>query len=224
MEGTDFAASGAVHFPGVFDKDDMAALGVELDAVLLGRPGRRLISGSWTAVLPPLTAIAAGLIGEGAFPVRAVAFDKTQDTNWAVAWHQDRTVAVRQRVDTEGFGPWSTKDGVPHVAPPVNVLRDMVTLRLHVDPCGADNAPLKVALGTHRLGAVAADQASRVANACPLRVCEAGAGDVWACSTLILHASERSRSHGRRRVLQVDFAAAPLPPGLEWLGLEQNAT
>jgi hypothetical protein len=216
----DFAATGAVRFPAVFRHDDMTALGGALDAVLLDRPGRRLTAGPWTAVLPGLTRIAAGLIGEAAFPVRAVAFDKTQATNWAVAWHQDRTVAVRERIDAEGFGPWSTKDGVLHVAPPVEVLQGMVTLRLHVDDCAADNAPLKVALGTHGLGVVAAGKAASVAAGHPLCICHAQAGDVWAYSTLILHASERSRSNGRRRVLQVDFAANPLPDGLQWKGLE----
>ncbi len=219
-EMADFAATGAVRFPAVFGHDDMTALGLALDAVLLGRPGRRLTSGAWVNVLPALTRLAAGLIGEATFPVRAVAFDKTAETNWAVAWHQDRTVAVRERVETEGFGPWSTKDGVLHVAPPVEVLRDMVTLRLHIDPCGPDNAPLRVALGTHGLGVVAAGKAAEVAAAHPLLVCHADEGDVWAYSTLILHASERSRSKGRRRVLQVDFAARPLPNGLVWRGID----
>lgn len=215
----DFAASGAVRFPAVFAKDDMTALGLALDAVLLGRPGRRLADGRWADVLPVLTKIAADLIGDAAFPVRAVAFDKTPETNWAVAWHQDRTVAVQARVDTPGFGPWSTKDGVPHVAPPVEVLEGMVTLRLHIDPCDDNNASLKVALGTHRLGVVAAERAANVAKAHPLLVCHAGVGDVWAYSTLILHASERSRVVRRRRVLQIDFAVAPLPGGLIWHGL-----
>jgi len=216
----DYAASGALRYPAAFGKNDMAALGIALDAVLLGRPGRRLAPGPWMSVLPGLTRIAAGLIGDKAFPVRAVAFDKTPELNWMVAWHQDRVVAVRERIEVAGFGPWSTKDGVSHVAPPVDVLEGMVTLRLHVDACGDDNAPLKVAEGTHRLGAVPAERAGEIAAAHPLRVCLADAGDVWACSTLILHASERSRANGRRRVLHVDFATRPLPGGLEWKGIE----
>ncbi len=96
----------------------------------------------------------------------------------------------------------------------------MVTLRLHIDPCGDDNAPLKVALGTHRLGMVAADKAAEVAAARPSLVCYADAGDVWAYSTLILHASDRSRSARRRRVLQIDYANQPLPGRLKWKGLD----
>jgi hypothetical protein len=217
--GADFAETGAIRFPAVYTHEDMAALGDKLDAVLLGRPGKRLTAGPWMEILPPLTRIAAELIGEGAFPVRAVAFDKTPESNWSVAWHQDRTIAVQSRVDTGGFGPWSTKDGQLHVAPPVEVLQGMVTLRLHIDDCDDSNAPLKAALGTHRLGVVAADKAAEIASAHPVQVCHARSGDVWAYATLILHASESSRSKGRRRVLQVDYAAADLPGSLEWRGL-----
>jgi hypothetical protein len=211
---------GALHVPAVFSREDMTALGDALDVVLLGKPGKRLMAGPWMDALPPLTCIAAGLIGEGAFPVRAVAFDKTPETNWSVAWHQDRTIAVQNRIEVEGFGPWSTKDGQLHVAPPVEVLQGMVTLRLHIDDCDDNNAPLKAALGTHRLGMVPADMAAEVAAAYPVQVCHAEAGDVWAYATLILHASERSRSGGRRRVLQVDYAAADLPGGLMWQRLK----
>lgn len=213
-----FAADGAAHYPAILNDEQVAATRAFLEPLLDSRPGRRLTELP-SDLLSPLTRIAAGLIGEGAFPVRAVAFDKTPETNWSVAWHQDRTVAVQSRIEVKGFGPWSTKDGQLHVAPPVEVLQGMVTLRLHVDDCDDDNAPLKAALGTHRLGVVAANKAAEVAAAHPIEVCHAAAGDVWAYATLILHASERSRSAGRRRVLQVDYAAADLPGGLKWQGL-----
>jgi hypothetical protein len=43
-------------------------------------------------------------------PVRVLTFDKSLDWNWFVPWHQDRTIAVRQRADMEGFGgsSWSS--------------------------------------------------------------------------------------------------------------------
>lgn len=216
--GLNFDEDGAACFPAIFDTTAIEALRDRLDPGLEGRPGRR-ITGDLAAAIAPMTAIAAGLIGRAAFPVRAVAFDKTAEANWSVLWHQDRTIAVRERREAEGFGPWSTKDGVPHVAPPIDVLANMVTLRLHLDDCGEDNAPLKVALGSHRLGVVAADQAAPVAARLSQLSCLARAGDVWACSTLILHGSDRSRSPSRRRVLQVDYAAINLPGGLEWQGV-----
>ncbi len=222
-----FAREGAVHCPAVLSRAQATALAERLahrlsDPSGKPAPGKRLLTADWGDLLASTGAmgrIAAQLIGSHARPARAVLFDKTPAANWSVAWHQDRTIAVRERIETEGYGPWSTKDGICHVAPPVSLLAGMVTLRLHLDDCPADNAPLKVALGTHRLGFVAADQAARVAEAHAILSCLAETGDVWAYSTLILHASERSQGAGRRRVLQVDYAADDLPNGLDWRGV-----
>jgi hypothetical protein len=164
-----------------------------------------LVAGALRAMRPVADACLAGTR-----PVRAVLFD-----NWAVPWHQDRTIAVSHRADVPGFGPWSVKDGVPHVEPPFALLAAMVTLRLHLDPCPEDNAPLLVALGSHRRQ-VAAAHAASVADNCDQRLCTAAAGDIWAYATPILHRSDRARRPSHRRVVQVDFAAGELPPLLEW--------
>ena len=89
----------------------------------------------------PIGALAAAALGPAARPVRAVLFDKTPAANWALGWHQDRTVAVQARHDRPGWGPWSVKAGIIHVEPPFAVIERMVTLRLHLDPVPADNAP-----------------------------------------------------------------------------------
>ena len=41
----------------------------------------------------------ARLLGAKVRPVRAILFDKTEATNWALGWHQDRTIAVRKRIE-----------------------------------------------------------------------------------------------------------------------------
>ncbi len=213
------AQDGAAYFASVYAPIQVEGLRKQLEQALAGRPGTRL-TGNLFAAVEPMTRVATGLIGEKAFPVRAVAFDKTPDMNWALAWHQDRTIAVRERIEVDGFGPWSTKAGVPHVAPPMAILDGMITLRLHLDDCDEDNAPLKVALGSHRLGLVPADQAAKVSARCPQLSCHAVVGDVWAYATPILHASERSLGHRRRRVLHIDYATAALPGGLTWRGID----
>ena len=43
---------------------------------------------------------------------RALFFDKTAQSNWAVPWHQDLSLAVAERVEVMGFGPWSCKEGI----------------------------------------------------------------------------------------------------------------
>jgi hypothetical protein len=66
--------------------------------------------------------LAQAVLGDTAFAVRGILFDKIPQANWKVPWHQDVTIAVRAREDVEGFGPWSTKAGILHVQPPAQVL------------------------------------------------------------------------------------------------------
>jgi hypothetical protein len=167
----------------------------------------------------PVGAIAARALDGSPQPVRAVLFDKTASANWSLAWHQDRVVAVRERVDVDGFGPWSRKHGALHVAPPFEVLRAMITLRIHIDPVPATNAPLLIAPGSHQLGKIAEIDIPAAVARCGVATCLAEPGDVWVYATPILHASERATKPTRRRVLQVDYAIGELPGGLAWLGV-----
>lgn len=183
-------------------------------------PGRRITRlGALAPFLTGSGAIAElveHLAGRAMRPVRAIAFDKSPDANWALGWHQDRTINLAARAEVEGYGPWTIKQGSQHVEPPFKVIAAMLTLRIHLDPVTQDNAPLEIALGSHRKGYIAEPDVAAVVAGSSLAVCLAQPGDVWAYSTPILHASQRSRSTARRRVLQVDFSAAALPEPLEW--------
>jgi hypothetical protein len=55
------------------------------------------------------------ILGVHFFPVRGILFDKIPDANWKVPWHPDVTIAVRERVEVDGFGPWSMKAEMLHV-------------------------------------------------------------------------------------------------------------
>jgi Protein involved in biosynthesis of mitomycin antibiotics/polyketide fumonisin len=162
----------------------------------------------------------AEVLGPDARAVRAVLFDKSDAGNWALGWHQDRTIATRKRIETAGFGPWSTKAGFQHVEPPFAVIRAMLTVRIHLDRVDSDNAPLLIAAGSHLRGRIPAGQIEEVVDASHVHACLAAPGDVWLYHTPILHASARAALPGRRRrVLQVDYSAQHLPAGLEWLGI-----
>lgn len=152
-------------------------------------------------------------------PVRAILFDKNPANNWALGWHQDRTICLERRIDTPGYGPWTCKQGLQHVQPPFAIIERMITLRIHLDPVDEGNAPLLVALGSHRLGQIQQGDVENVVSQCERFSCLAKRGDVWAYSTPILHASERNRSGLRRRVLQIDYSGEKLPNGLRWLGI-----
>jgi hypothetical protein len=110
--------------------------------------------------------VAASVLGEAARPVRALLFDKTSSTNWGLPWHQDRTIVVTRRVEVEGFGPWTVKSGLLHVAPPFDLLAGMVTLRVHLDPVPETNAPLLIAPGSHRLGQIPEGELKSVVQQC----------------------------------------------------------
>ncbi len=69
-------------------------------------------------------------------------------------WHQDVTNAVQERIETEGYGPWSIKADVLHVQPPAEVLEHMISVRLHLDPCGEENGALRVLSGSHTSGRI----------------------------------------------------------------------
>lgn len=167
---------------------------------------------------PEVRTLVEPVLGPEAFAVRGILFDKTPDANWKVAWHQDLTIAVRERREVEGFGPWSEKAGVVHVQPPAAVLERMVTVRLHLDPCGPENGPVQVIPGSHRAGRLSADDVQRwraERDAIPACI---GAGGVLLMRPLLLHASSPSTAPAHRRVIHLEFAADALPGGLEWHG------
>ncbi|MBO9621948.1 MAG: phytanoyl-CoA dioxygenase family protein [Sphingomonas sp.] len=152
-------------------------------------------------------------------PVRAILFDKSPAANWALGWHQDRTIAVRARTEQAGFGPWSVKQGLLHVEPPFALIEAMRTMRVHLDPVPEDNAPLLIAPGSHRLGRIAEGDLAAVVERCGTATCLAAAGDVWLYATPIVHASAASNGMRHRRVLQVDWSSDSLPGDLAWLGV-----
>jgi ectoine hydroxylase-related dioxygenase (phytanoyl-CoA dioxygenase family) len=161
--------------------------------------------------------LASGLLGGPAFPVRAILFEKNDNANWGVPWHQDVAIAVTERIETPGFGPWSVKEGVVHVQPPLQILAGMVTVRLHLDECTADNGALRVLPGSHRDGELSANEILDWTAKQLTVTCEMSKGDVLVMRPLLLHASSPAKNPSHRRVLHVEYAATDLPNGLKWL-------
>jgi hypothetical protein len=218
-----FARDGAERSCAAVSADDLQSLDAALAHLPPDQAGIRLQGNvALRRLLLPsgsIGRVAASVLGQRCQAVRAILFDKTASTNWSLAWHQDRVIAVAERIDAPGFGPWTVKDGLLHVSPPFEVLASMVTLRVHLDPVPATNAPLLVALGSHCLGRIPAAEVPNVVRRCGTFACLAQAGDIWLYATPILHASEAAREPKRRRVLQVDYATGELPGGLKWLGV-----
>lgn len=168
------------------------------------------------AALPGVRRWPAAVLGPACFAVRAILFDKTAESNWKVAWHQDLAIAVRERRELAGWGPWSVKAGVPHVQPPTAVLENMLTVRIHLDACDEENGPLRVLPGSHRDGKLspsAIEEWKQRTRPVEIR-CAAGA--LLLMHPLTLHASSASTRPAHRRVIHLEYAAGPLPEGLDW--------
>lgn len=156
------------------------------------------------------------MLGRKARVVRGIYFDKHRDANWKVAWHQDVTIAVREKTEVEGFGPWSIKAGITHVQPPVWVLERMLALRLHLDYADLTNGALHVLSGSHKYGRLSARDIQTMKEKCRVVTCPVPAGGVMLMRPLLLHASSAATHPRRRRVLHLEYSASELPGGLAW--------
>ena len=225
-----FEAAGFARVAAVLNEAETTALAAALATLPTGDTSARERDGAYgvrnllrasTAVrevarCEKIFQLAEQVLGGGAFAVRAVFFDKTPAANWRVPWHQDLTIAVAERIEVPGFGPWSVKAGIVHVQPPRDVLENMIALRLHLDDCGADNGALQVIPGSHRGGKLRAAEIVAVRERTAAGTCEASRGDALLLRPLLLHASSPARLPGHRRVLHLEYAATKLPAGLRW--------
>lgn len=84
------------------------------------------------------------LFGEGYFVTKSIYFDKPELSNWFVAWHQDLTIVVDKRTDAPGYGPWTVKQNQFGVQPPLNILQNNFTIRIHLDDTNGDNGALRL--------------------------------------------------------------------------------
>jgi ectoine hydroxylase-related dioxygenase (phytanoyl-CoA dioxygenase family) len=177
---------------------------------LLSLPGIRELAAS-----APVREIVGAVLGAQCFAVRGILFNKTEQSNWKVVWHQDLTIAVRERRDVEGFGPWTTKAGVVHVQPPAEIMSRILAIRLHLDESGPDNGPLRVIPASHKEGRLSAEQLASCPKADAV-TCIFPCGGALLMRPLLLHASSSCVVPKPRRVIHLEFAAEELPHGLDW--------
>lgn len=205
--------TGREWFRGALGEAELAALDASISTN--DGPGVRLTLSALGIAADALAGIASR-VAPTARVVRVIAFDKHSEVNWSLGWDQDRVIAVQERADVEGFSAWTRKAGVWHVEPPLEFLRSMFFLRVHLDDADTENGALEIALGSHREGRVRSEDAVALAERGDCEVCVALRGDVLAASALLLHRSGVSRVSSPRRAIRVDYATVPLPTPLEW--------
>ncbi len=143
-------------------------------------------------------------------------FEKSAAQKWLVPIHQDLSIAVAERVSDPALSGWSHKEGALFVQAPENLLRQLIALRLHLDPCTADDGPLQVIPNTHTRGRISNAAALDLKAKSPPVACTAECGDVLALRPLLLHASAKAGGNSRRRVLHFVFGPRDLPYALRW--------
>lgn len=177
---------------------------------------RRSLAVSQLAKSQEILKIAATYLGSAAKPVKAIFFDKTPTSNWYVTWHQDLTIAVKEKIDVPGYGPWSVKDAICHVQPPTSVLQQMLAIRIHLDDCSEENGALSFIAGSHNGGKLTPEEICEWREKNPSVCCPADRGDVIVMRPLILHSSRKATKPAHRRVLHIEYASVDLAGGLKW--------
>jgi hypothetical protein len=221
----ELSEAGYAIIPDVLSPDEVEALLVAVEPIenteSRAAGGIRNLLDRAPAVLalcesPAIRNLVEPILGKNAFAARGILFDKTPSANWKVPWHQDLTIAVQERMEVAGFGPWTAKDGVQHVQPPCEILESMLAIRIHLDDCDEDNGPLRVIPGSHRHGRLPAERIQWFRETQPSVACAVARGGALLMRPLLLHASSSAQSPRHRRVLHIEFAASPLPGGLRW--------
>jgi len=213
-----FARDGSIVLRDVLTVADCRSLSSQIEQTeSVGN--RRLLETPWCAGLaqelqrhPAL----ARLIPADYVAVQCTYFEKSPAQNWLVAFHQDLSIPVLRRVDDASLGGWSEKDGTLFVQAPIDILQQMIAVRLHLDPCGREDGPLRVIPGSHRYGRVMTSVIAELRNAGEQRECLANEGTIWLMRPLLLHASSKASGTGRRRVLHFVYGPRSLTHGLQW--------
>ena len=161
-----------------------------------------------------LNACLQQLFGDGYFVVKSIYFDKPALSNWFVAWHQDLTTSVDKRGEISGYGPWTVKHNQFAVQPPLSILEDNFTIRIHLDDTDEENGALKVIPGSHLDGVIRPENIDHDAVV-PVS-CNVPAGGMMIMKPLLMHASGRTSNNKKRRVVHIEFSKAELPEGICW--------
>ncbi len=162
-----------------------------------------------------LRSLVEPILGNTARVVRGIFFDKQPTANWKVPWHQDVTIAVKNRLDLPDYQPWSLKGRIHHVQPPVAILAQMLTVRIHLDKTDESNGALRVIPGSHCSGKLSGD-AIDTWKQTDSTLCNCEPGGILLMRPLLLHASSVAIEPSHRRVIHLDYAGCNLPEGLEW--------
>lgn len=154
------------------------------------------------------------LFGKDYFVVKSIYFDKPEQSNWFVSYHQDLTISVNKKADLEHYGNWTVKHNQFAVQPPLEVLENIYTVRIHLDDTDEENGALKVVPQSHLKDIYRATDIDWTKE--QEVSCNVIKGGVMIMKPLLLHSSGRTTNNHKRRVVHIEFSDQELPEELDW--------
>jgi len=112
-------------------------------------------------------------------PLRAVGFHKSSEGNWSLPWHQDRIVAMEEK---------------------------MAFAYVAFDEICEGQGGLELAEKTHQFGVISEGKIKAHFQTAKIARPNMQTGEVFLVSALTLHRSAPMKTHGARKTLRIDFA------------------
>ena len=154
------------------------------------------------------------LFGKNFFVTKSIYFDKPEQSNWFVAYHQDLTISVDKKLELENFGNWTVKQNQFSVQPPLELLEHNFTIRIHLDNTDENNGALKVIPKSHLKGVYRAETINWEKET--EKICKTMKGGIMIMKPLLLHSSSKTTNNLKRRVIHIEFSNQELINGLNW--------
>ncbi len=161
-----------------------------------------------------LKSIVSTIFGDDYFVVKSIYFDKPEKSNWFVAYHQDLTISVDKKIVDDDFGPWTIKQNQFAVQPPLKILKDNFTIRIHLDNTTEENGALKVLPQSHLKGIYRITQTDLIKGS--EKICCIQKGGIMIMKPLLFHASNKTTNNSKRRIIHIEFSRSSLPLSLKW--------
>ncbi len=205
----EFQEQGFLILDGVISENELQLVEEHIENTEVQSAGTRtLLKYSWCRSLanslkdhPSLSQV----IPRGHSAKQCIYFKKTPEKNWSLRFHRDRSIPVKEKIESPDWDGWSTKEGVVYAQPPQEVLKNLVTVRVHLEDNTQLNGPLKVIPKSHHETEPTTEE-----HTCLVK--ERGA---VVMRPLLLHSSKKMEE-GIRRVLHFVFGPDELPGGVEW--------
>jgi len=154
--------------------------------------------------------------------IKSIYFDKPPHANWIVNWHQDLTINVEGKINDTDYKNWRVLTDRTVVQPPLYILNNIFTIRIHLNKCTTENGALRIVKNSHLQGITPLQGMSAELSNIE-KICEVDQGGILIMKPLLFHSSRRTENNKNRRVIHIEFCDVKLPEGLTWKEFQKTA-